>query len=47
MLNILASTFLTATRQEGTDRADSVRRPENPLSRVRTGGLILSPDRRG
>ena len=46
MLTILANSFLTATRQE-RPAPRPVREPRNPLSRVRIGGLILTPRKTG
>ncbi len=43
MLTILASSFLTATRQEAENRRRETARNANPLRNVRAGGLTLAP----
>ncbi|SPJ23202.1 hypothetical protein [Palleronia abyssalis] len=45
MLNIFAQTFMTATRQDPQSRTREQARRENPLYRVRSGGLIVEPDK--
>jgi hypothetical protein len=43
MLQILASTLMEAARQTAPEYDRKAESRENPLRRVRTGGLILAP----